>query len=80
MDLNGMDWFYNDQTGDVFYSTILRKGAEEGMTKGWQWMGENGMFSKNNDNIDNILYTDLSLVPPCSRAIFITWENKNYSI
>jgi uncharacterized protein RhaS with RHS repeats len=59
VDPDGMDWFYNNQTGGVAYVSNLHKGAEKGMEKGWQWMGENGMFSKDNDDL---AHTDLALV------------------
>ncbi|HLO85022.1 MAG TPA: RHS repeat-associated core domain-containing protein, partial [Nostocaceae cyanobacterium] len=53
IDPNGMDWFQNSQTGAVVYVSSLHQGAEKGMEKGWQWMGENDMFKKNKDDIAN---------------------------
>lgn len=48
-----MDWFQNELTGDVFYISNLRQGAEKEMEKGWQWMGDNNMFMKSENDIDN---------------------------
>ena len=31
---DGMDWFYNNQTGAVVYVSSLKEGAEKGMEKG----------------------------------------------
>jgi RHS repeat-associated protein len=45
VDPDGMDWFYNDQTGAIVYVSNLRQGAEEHMEEGWQWMGANNMFT-----------------------------------
>jgi RHS repeat-associated protein len=49
IDPDGMrlDWFYNDQTGDVYYnSSYTREDVGKGpMTgDGWHWLGPNGMF------------------------------------
>jgi hypothetical protein len=49
IDPTGMDWFYNDQTGETFYHSSLQKGAEEEMIEGWQWMGANNMFKGEDD-------------------------------
>jgi RHS repeat-associated protein len=49
IDPDGMDWFYNELTGAVFYHESFRKGAEEDMVEGWKHMGANDMFS-NKDN------------------------------
>ena len=53
IDPDGMDWFQNSQTGAVEYVSDLHKGAEKGMEKGWQWMGENDMFKSDKDDIAN---------------------------
>ncbi len=53
IDPNGMDWFYNDQTGNVIYVSSLRQGAEKGMEEGWQWMGVNNMFSNGKSGTDD---------------------------
>jgi RHS repeat-associated protein len=49
IDPDGMDWFQNEKTGDVYYNSDMRKGDEGtgAMTgKGWKHMGENTMFTK----------------------------------
>ena len=48
-----MDWFQNSQTGAVVYVSNLHQGAEKGMEKGWEYMGENNMFMSNKDDIAN---------------------------
>ena len=53
IDPNGMDWFQNDQTGDVVYVSKLQQGDEKNMEKGWQWMGENGMFKSDENDAAN---------------------------
>jgi len=53
IDPDGMDWFQNAKTGDVVYVSNLHQGAEKGMEEGWQWMGENDMFKKNEVDIAN---------------------------
>lgn len=52
-DPDGMDWFQNTLTGEVFYNSNLHQGAESSMADGWQWMGENEMFKKDKYDIDN---------------------------
>jgi hypothetical protein len=49
IDPDGMDWFYNELTGAVFYHESFRKGAEEDMVEGWKHMGANDC-SSNKDN------------------------------
>jgi len=53
IDPDGMDWFQNSQTGAVVYVSDLHQGAEKGMEKGWEYMGENNMFMSNKDDIAN---------------------------
>ena len=52
VDPTGMDWFYNENSGDVQYISNLHKGAEEHMEKGWTHMGENGMFDESSEGKD----------------------------
>ncbi len=53
VDPNGMDWFQNEKTGDVVYVSSLHQGAEDNMTEGWKWMGENNMFSDGSKGTDD---------------------------
>jgi len=56
IDPDGRDWFENELTGDVYYNSDMRKGQEGtgAMTgEGWQHMGENGMFMKDKDDVQN---------------------------
>jgi RHS repeat-associated protein len=53
VDPDGRDWFQNDQTGAVVYVSNLHKGAEKGMTEGWQWLGDNNMFMSDKYDIAN---------------------------
>ncbi|NOU62364.1 hypothetical protein [Marinifilum caeruleilacunae] len=53
IDPNGMDWFYNENTGSVIYVSSLQKGAEEHMEEGWTWMGENEMFANEDIGTDD---------------------------
>ena len=53
IDPDGMDWFQNNQTGDVVYVSNLYQGAEKDMEEGWQWMGANDMFMSDKNDIAN---------------------------
>lgn len=53
IDPDGMDWFQNSQTGAVVYVSDLHRGAEKDMEKGWEYMGANNMFMKDEDDITN---------------------------
>jgi len=53
IDPDGMDWFQNSQTGAVVYVSDLHQGAEKGMEKGWEYMGENNMFMSDKNDIAN---------------------------
>ncbi len=52
IDVNGEDWFQNEKTGDVVFISSLMQGAEKSMTEGWVWMGNNDMFTSNNEDKD----------------------------
>ncbi len=47
IDPTGMsaDWFQNEETGDIYYNSELKKGDESQLGENWSHLGENGMFS-----------------------------------
>jgi RHS repeat-associated protein len=47
IDPTGMsaDWFQNEETGDIYYNSELKKGDESQLGENWAHLGENGMFS-----------------------------------
>jgi RHS repeat-associated protein len=56
VDPDGRDWFQNELTGDVYYNSDMRKGQEGtgAMTgEGWQHLGKNGMFMKDENDFQN---------------------------
>ena len=62
VDENGMDWFENELTGDVYYARDYRKGDEHLIDgEGWKWMGENGMFGK---PADDVIFSNYQTIEP----------------
>jgi RHS repeat-associated protein len=56
VDPNGMDWFENNETGQVMYQKDLRKEDASSLGENWSWMGENNMFGKNPSELYNKFY------------------------
>ena len=62
VDEDGMDWFENELTGDVYYARDYRKGDEHLIDgEGWKWMGENGMFGK---PADDVIFSNYQTIEP----------------
>ena len=62
VDVNGMDWFENELTGDVYYARDYRKGDEHLIDgEGWKWMGKNGMFGK---PADDVIFSNYQTIEP----------------
>ena len=51
VDPNGEDWFENENTGDVKYVRHYRIKDASKLGDGWKWMGGNGMFGKNDNEV-----------------------------
>jgi hypothetical protein len=46
------DWFENERTGEVYYNSSYKKGDESKIGgEGWNWMGANGMFGKDDYSV-----------------------------
>ena len=62
VDANGMDWFENELTGDVYYARDYKKGDEHLIDgEGWKWMGENDMFGK---SADDVIFSNYQTIEP----------------
>jgi RHS repeat-associated protein len=53
VDPNGMDWFLNEETGQIQYQKDLRKNDAESLGENWAWLGKNEMFGESPDKLYN---------------------------
>ncbi|MFY9581940.1 MAG: RHS repeat-associated core domain-containing protein [Bacteroidales bacterium] len=56
IDPNGMDWYENNETGEVAYQKDYGENDAHLLGENWSWMGKNDMFGKNPSELYNKFY------------------------
>ena len=53
LDLENLDWFQNEKTGEVMYQKDLGKNDAQSLGDNWSWLGEDNMFGKSPNALFN---------------------------
>jgi hypothetical protein len=63
-DPNGMDWFVDEETGDIQYNSSLGKDDAAQVGENYKWLGANDMFGYSEDEMRAAVYDKNGIIAP----------------
>ncbi|MBN2729992.1 MAG: hypothetical protein JXR53_12275 [Bacteroidales bacterium] len=79
-DPNGMDWFVDEETGDVHYNSRLGKDDAAQVGKNYKWLGKNDMFGYNEEEMRAAAYDKDGIIGQMADEVkTYTYYNENGS-